>query len=531
MKKLLLMLVALVATVTISAKEGEEMEGWQKSFTPVSNSNDLKGIHTAVASDGSVYASSTYDQAFPFAEKSVTDPEGLLSSCVVKYDAQGNEQWVVSLVGKCKIYAMAADTDGTLYIAGQSQDEKVVITDTQNHAREIQNPKRLSPFYEEFVSANEGFIAQIDKDGVLQGILTLIPEVNPDILAIVGDPYDMGMEGSVYDYSFNDPVYVLPKKIVLAGDKIYVAAGFTGDIAELEWKGCYLNYYNMDMSIMDVKSYGIFSMDKNLLNLTSVATVQATEKVQTISQYYPETIDFVVYGGVPHVAFIGGGELTLTTAAGSKNFAFDVTDEGMNHALVLVNVNAPEQPKVFNAAPNDYLGAKFDLVDATLADGNCILAGTFYGNFPLDNTVTKEANTSFVASIKMSDCSVNWAKANEVESEAKCMVVTGEEIKASTDTKTYTFKTATGDLDDEQPLDQSFEDADCYNDQYVSTVYTNETSVVVFSPKLKPSGINEAQAQKNGAMKYYNVNGVELSAPQKGLNIIKTAEGTHKVVK
>ena len=33
MKKILLMLVALVATVTISAKDGEEMEGWQKSFT------------------------------------------------------------------------------------------------------------------------------------------------------------------------------------------------------------------------------------------------------------------------------------------------------------------------------------------------------------------------------------------------------------------------------------------------------------------------------------------------------------------
>ena len=57
MKKILLMLVALVATVTISAKDGEEMEGWQKSFTPVANADDLAGIHTAVAGDGSVYAS------------------------------------------------------------------------------------------------------------------------------------------------------------------------------------------------------------------------------------------------------------------------------------------------------------------------------------------------------------------------------------------------------------------------------------------------------------------------------------------
>ena len=53
MKKILLMLVALVATVTLSAKDGEEMEGWQKSFTPVANADDLAGIHTAVAGDGS----------------------------------------------------------------------------------------------------------------------------------------------------------------------------------------------------------------------------------------------------------------------------------------------------------------------------------------------------------------------------------------------------------------------------------------------------------------------------------------------
>ena len=529
MKKILLMLVALVATVTISAKDGEEMEGWQKSFTPVANADDLAGVHTAVAGDGSVYASTTYSQAFSFAGKPVTDPEGLLSSCVVKYDAQGNEQWAVSLVGKCKIYAMTADTDGTLYIAGQSQDEKVVITDTQNHKKEIQNPKRLNPFFEEFVSANEGFIAKIDKDGVLQGIMTLIPEVNPDILAITGDPYEMGMEGSIYDYSFNDPVYVLPKKIVLDGDKVYIAAGFTGDIAELGWKGCYLNYYAMDMSIMDIKSCGIFSIDKNLATVASVATVQATEKVQTMSQYYPETIDFVVYGGVPHVAFIGGGELTLTTAAGSKNFAFDVTDEGLNHALVLVNVNAPEQPKVFNAAPTDYLGAKFDLVDATLADNNCILAGTFYGNFALDNTITKDKNTSFVASIKMSDCSVNWAKANEVESVAKCMIVTGEEIHAATADAHYVFRTSDGDL--KKAENQGFDDADCYNNQYVSTIFTQETSVVVFSPKLKPSGINNTQATRNTVQKYYNLNGIELTAPQNGLNIVKTADGTRKVLK
>ncbi len=526
MKKILLMMVALVATVSISAQDDE---GWSKSFAPVSDKAELGGLCTAVAGDGSVYASSTYNQAFTFAGKAVADPDGLTSSCIVKYDKDGAEKWAISLVGKCKIYAMTADADGTLYVAGQSQDEKVVITDTQGHEKEIQNPKRLDPFFEEFVSANEGFFAKIDKDGVLQSILTLIPEVNPDILSIVGDPYGMGMEGPIYDYSFNDPVYVLPKKIVLDGDKVYVAAGFAGDIAELGWKGCYLNYFGMDETILDVKSLGIFSMDKNLLNLASVATVQATEKVQTMTQYYPATIDFVVYNGVPHVAFIGAGELTLATAAGSKNFAFDVTDDGLNHALVLANVNAPEQPKVFNAAPANYLGATYSLGDAAIAGDACILAGTFYGNFPLDNAITVDENAAFVASIDMKECTLNWRYIPNVHAEATCMIVTGEETHLATAEKKYTVKTADGKEKD--IMEQGFADASSYNDQYCSTIFADDTNVCIFSPKLKPSNVQAAQDVQNGAVKVYTLEGIERPALQKGLNIIQTAEGTQKVLK
>jgi hypothetical protein len=206
-------------------------------------------------------------------------------------------------------------------------------------------------------------------------------------------------------------------------------------------------------------------------------------------------------------------------------------DGNNEHALVLVNAVAPSQPKIFHASANGYGGAIYNLVDATLAGDNCIMAGTFYGTFPLDNSVTKEVNSSFVASIKMSDCSVNWTTVSPVEAEASCMVVAGEEIKASTNAATYTIKTATGEVDTEQTMAQSFDDADCYNNQYVSTIFTQETSVVVFSPKLKPSGINNTQATRNTVQKYYNLNGIELTAPQNGLNIVKTADGTRKVLK
>ena len=504
MKKLLLMLVAVTATMTAFANA--EDEGWQKSFTPVADKSDLAGVHTAVASDGSVYASSTYNQAFQFAGKAVTDPDGLLSSCVVKYDAQGNEQWAVSLVGKCKINAMTADTDGTLYVAGQSQDSKVTCTGTDSNTKTIEGS----------LTNYVAFVAKISKDGVFEAVKTIQSAVNATI-----------EESSMY---FPEPgdIYVRPTNIRIDANKVLVSVNYTGDVAELSWSGRYLNVF--DFMYQDNKAAGVFMVDKaDLSNITSVANLGATEIVSYI-QYYPDALNFTMYEGKPFVVFVGFGDLTLTTPAGSQQFNFETSDDesgNKEHAFVFVDATNPTAPKIFHAAKHDKESRPYNFVCGDIVNGNCYIGGTFYGNFPLDNSVTKDKNTSFVASIKMSDCSVNWAVANEVESEAKCMVVTGEEIHASTADALYVLKTANGELKGTE--DKGFEDADSYNDQYVSTVSTDDNNVIVFCPKMNPSGINETKALKNAAAKIYNLNGVELSAPQKGLNIIKTTDGVKKV--
>lgn len=506
MKKILLVLVAVMATMTTFANA--EDEGWQKSFTPVVNAKDLAGVHTAVAADGSVYASSTYNQDFQFAEKTVAaDPDGQTYSCIVKYDKDGKEQWAVTLAGMCTIDAMTVDADGTLYVTGEYSDA-VTLSGTSG-------TKNLSA--DLFVTS--AFVAKVNATGVFTDVTSFTPSAN------IPDGYENWCELGIY-----------PNKIVIDAHKVLVSCMFKGDVADLGWQGSYVDAFMM--AYMDNRSAGIFMLDKaDLSNPTSVATVQHTgrivDQMMEEIQDFPNAIDFVVYEGIPYIAFFGWGNLTLTTPAGSQPFNFEMAGDGNNeHALVLVNAVVPSQPKIFNASANSYGGAIYNLVDATIAGDNCILAGTFYGNFPLDTKVIKEANTSFVASIKMSDCSVNWATPNVVESEAKCMIVTGDEIKGSTDAATFTLKTATGELDTSQTMDQSFDDADVYNDKYVSTIFTDGTNVVVFSPKLKPSGIEDIKAAvKAGAAKIYNMNGVELSAPQKGLNIIKTAEGTKKIVK
>ena len=74
MKKLLLMLVALTATVTISA-DAEKGE-WTKAYPVWLEENRPSGIHSAIAADGSAYVSTMYDVQFSFAGKDVAEPIG-----------------------------------------------------------------------------------------------------------------------------------------------------------------------------------------------------------------------------------------------------------------------------------------------------------------------------------------------------------------------------------------------------------------------------------------------------------------------
>lgn len=526
MKKTLLMLVAFMATMTAFASAEEE--GWQRSFAPVADKADLAGMCTAVAADGSVYASSTYDQAFLFGGVNVTNPEGLLSSIILKYDKDGNEKWSVSLVGKCYVRAMAADTDGTLYVAAQSQDEKVVCTGTDGKSYEIVNP--TSDIYGYSYSA---FLLRIDPNGAIAATKTISSEANAELLT------------SMMYFPEKGDIYVNPIALRIAGDYLYVSANFTGDVQALGWYGSVLNVW--DFMYQDNMSKGIFSCGKSdLAALQSEACVQNAESI-SYNQYFPEAIEFVVAEGKVFFSFIGFGNLAVKTPAGEGTYSFEMaTDESGNaeHALVMLRNDQPNDGKVFHAAMHDKLRRPYNLVGGTMIGEKFYVSGTFYGNFPLDNSkysvekgvdpetsIMSYGNSSFVACID-GERNVAWSWVNPAESEATCMVVTGEEIHAATDAAMYTFKTATGELDsDVMPV--GFEDASCYNDQYVSTIFTDGAGMVyVFCPKMKASGIAATKAAaNNGNAKFYNLNGMELTGAQKGLNIVKTENGTFKVVK
>ena len=441
-----------------TSSEGEtSIDTWIASFEPVSDANELNGIKTASAADGSVYVSSTYNKAFTFGGKEVADPEGLTSACIVKYNEKGQEQWAVALEGSAVVYALDTDADGTLYAAGSFIDV-VKYTGTDGTTGELAGG----------ADSHSAFVAKISKDGKVESVKTIAPVINAAIL-----------ESFMY---FPEPnyVYVTPNNIQIDGEKVYVSATYTADVEELGWKATYLNVF--DFMYMENKSAGIFSLDKaNLANPTSVATVQNTENI-SYNQYYPEALDFTAENGTVYVGFFGFGNLTLATPAGNKDFTFGISaDESGNkeHAFVLATIGSDVNAKVFNTEMHAKDAKPYN-VFMDIAGDNLLIGGTYYGQMPFDTSKNSGelASDVFMTSVNKADAFVNWTVVGAKEAEATCMAAAEETaILSTTANEFFEVNIADGEVLRSEP--QMLDDADAYAAICQSIVYRSEGKVYV----------------------------------------------------
>ena len=421
MKKLLLTLTAFVAVLGASAQSLFE-GGWAASYEPVSKAEELKGVYTAVAEDGSVFVSGTYNKAFTFAGKNVADPEDLTSASIVKYNEKGEEQWIVTMEGNAIVSAIDVDADGTLYAAGYFID-----------AVKYEGAEGISAELSGSADAYAAFVAKISKDGKFETVKVIASTANEEIV------------NSFMYFPMAGDVYVKPSNIQIDGDKVYVAANYAGDVAELSWKGAYINVF--DVMYMDNRNVGVFSLNKSdLSGAVNVATVQNAEIVSYVD-YYAKAFDFVVDNGTVYVGFIGVGNMTLATSAEKKDFTFAKTDEGaLEHAFVLAAIGETTTTKVYNVAMSDKLYTPYNLfMDA---DGeNLIIGGTFSGELPFDTQKTSGelASDVFMASVKKADGAVNWTYVSGKESVAT-YTVTATNVVIATGSDVTFLDRATGEV-------------------------------------------------------------------------------------
>lgn len=492
MKKVLLTLTAFIATLTASAQ-------WTASFEPVNDAAELKGIHTTTATDGSVYVSSTYNQGFTFAGKDVTDPEGLTSAAIVKYDAEGKELWAVTFEGAAVVNAIDTDADGTLYVAGNFTDV-VKHTGADGVSAEMTSETVFSTF-----------VTKINTEGKIEAVKVITPVVNEEIASKVGDPWDMGVDSPLY--TMWDPIYVTPNKIQVDGDKVYISAKYMGDVISLGWKGSYIDMWGMMYS--DNYSMGVFSLNKSdLMGEASVANVQMTGVIAD-TQFYPEAMSFVAENGTVYVGFIGFQNLTLTTANGSEDFTFAVSEDGGSneHAFVLATIGETTTTKTFNAAAHDKLAVPYNLFMET--DGeNLIIGGTYHGALPFNNEITSGelASTPFMTSVKKADGTVNWAYTGEQETTATCMTFAENALIASENTEITSIDLVSGEA---QTTTHTY--AYCDADKNAA-VCAEETKVHIFISAISTNIEGTVIEQESGIR--YNLAGQAVDNNYKGTVII-----------
>ncbi len=493
MKKFLLSLAAFAATMGLSAQTGS----WNATFSPVENAEDMGAVHVAQAGDGSVYASSIYSQAFTFGKTSVAAPEISGSSVIVKYNEKGEAQWAVSLHGAASVTALTADADGTLYAAGAYQDE-VFIKDAKGSESTL-------------AEGGMGFILKVSADGSVAVQKTFASAPNEEI------------EASFVYFPDDGDIYFTPTVLKVAGDKLYVGANYTGDVAELGWKGAYVDVWSF--MYLDSRSKGIFSLNKgDLTNATNVAYAQITGSV-SVNQYFPDSFDFVVENDKVYTFLYGFGDLTVTTADGAQNFQFGVDDEGNNeHGIAIIKLDGTDSaPTVFHAAVAEApLSAAYKFSDVEVRDGVAIIGGTFYGDFPFTDAVeTNEFDAAFVAAINLSTGAVKWSYQKNEASSTNAMVVTGENVHAISTLGRTTLKTATGVVSEEAAM--KADDASAYADTYAAIVYAEETKVVVTTLDINATSVQSIDADTTTDAPAFSISGMPVDASYKGL-IIKNGK-------
>ncbi len=531
MKKLLLA-AALMAVTTLQAQTWNAPALWTKSLTPVDNANQLGDTHTAVAANGDVFTTGTYNQNITFGGKAITNDDNITSAYVAKYNADGTEAWLAKLNGMSVIRTLDTDADGNLYAAGLLADEVTFYSADGNNqvvhgAAGIAVPTTM-------------FIAKYDKNGNLKALRSVYPVANASVQA-----------SGLYFPEAGD-VHITPGKLMVSNGKVYLSATYTGDVTfdNVQWEGRYLDIFGA--MYQDVASVGIMSLKAaDLTHATSVANLKMKDNKVSLQQN-PESVCFTVDGGTVYAGFVGKGTETLTTPNAAEELTMQMPDDGtgnVEHAFILAKIDAAATTsKVFHVAMHDKSYGTDRVGAMAVNGGKLFVAGTFYNQLGFDTGKTSAGSSDmFVANLNPADFSVNWA-ANDGYDEGDvtkneeafhAMLVNDEKVfiagvdrkKADANTNhALTFNvSATG----------AFTTGD--NAEYislaanaggvVSTITNNAATTTVTTYRQTSTGIGQIKANTTSDARIYNLNGQYMGTGKKLPRGIYVQNGKKFVVK
>lgn len=400
MRKFLLLIAVALFSFGVNAQDAL----WNTSIPDVSAEEALDFNSPATMDkDGNLYVTGTQRASFDFG--SAAAEVQAMGAYIAKYNAQGVEQYAISLQGNITITAITTDAENNLYVAGSYSDQ-AYITDVEG----------LNAEYE-IIGAemeNGAFLAKYDAQGNLLTVKTY-KAVLPleEYLDEFWGELMTGING--VPYYGNDPVVSI-SKIVVEGSKVYAQFDYTGDVVvdtELKLVAKYLFVWGM--AYKDASNIALISFDSTLANPSNVAVLAVADVAADVSSVH--SFNFAVEGENIYVAAFAGGSVVLTTSAGNEAFDFVIDDVNytQEEGVILANIgkNVIKLSNTLNEGEHTYYNI---IKGMEIVNGNIYIAGTYNNSCAFDNSkVAVGASDVFVASVNAETLAVNSVavKAND----------------------------------------------------------------------------------------------------------------------
>lgn len=405
------MMLAL-ATVAANAKDVLDAPTWTDNLTTTAEAKDLtRAAAMAVDNEGNSIVTGSFTKDLEFAA-SYLEPVAN-SAFIAKYDKAGAKKWAAGLAGAATITTVATDAEGNVYAAGVFADN-VAIKDASG------DTKATITGMADKVDKVSGFIVKYDKQGAYVASKTILAESNPEIAA-------QDMLG-VLNPSFT------AKKLVVAGNKLYLSASYKGNVAldgvTLQGKyACTEGWLFNDETAMCVLSFDA----ADLANANIVSVLGATEQLTNEATYNTEDVNFAINDGKIYVAYVASGKDMTLTAAGKDTkieTAYEAETGVIEHAYVLAAIDGSQvTTQVYHSVATDNSNTLNTIDEMAYQKGKLYLAGSFNQALPFDNTISYLGGCdAYAACLDAESLSKNWAVASafdEGDAKHKAEIISG----------------------------------------------------------------------------------------------------------
>ena len=412
MRRFTFSMMLALATVAANAKDVLDAPTWTDNLTTTAEAKDLtRAAAMAVDNEGNSIVTGSFTKDLEFAA-SYLEPVAN-SAFIAKYDKAGAKKWAAGLAGAATITTVATDAEGNVYAAGVFADN-VAIKDASG------DTKATITGMADKVDKVSGFIVKYDKQGAYVASKTILAESNPEIAA-------QDMLG-VLNPSFT------AKKLVVAGNKLYLSASYKGNVAldgvTLQGKyACTEGWLFNDETAMCVLSFDA----ADLANANIVSVLGATEQLTNEATYNTEDVNFAINDGKIYVAYVASGKDMTLTAAGKDTkieTAYEAETGVIEHAYVLAAIDGSQvTTQVYHSVATDNSNTLNTIDEMAYQKGKLYLAGSFNQALPFDNTISYLGGCdAYAACLDAESLSKNWAVASafdEGDAKHKAEIISG----------------------------------------------------------------------------------------------------------